>query len=98
MFTDLFRPSQPLLPPKVVSQLKPYMDAGATRIILPYVAASGDIVGEMRNFIHYWNPAITATRPIETVTRKPCHVLVVLPPKDLKNLKFPSMRRLQEEM
>jgi len=44
---------------EVVSQLKSYMDAGATRIILPYVAASDDIVGEMKNFIHYWSPATT---------------------------------------
>lgn len=42
---------------EVVSQLNPYLDAGATRIILPYVAASDDIVGEMKNFIHYWSPA-----------------------------------------
>ena len=44
---------------EVVEQIQPYKDAGATRIILPYVAASDDIVGEMKNFIHYWNPAIT---------------------------------------
>jgi alkanesulfonate monooxygenase SsuD/methylene tetrahydromethanopterin reductase-like flavin-dependent oxidoreductase (luciferase family) len=45
--------------PQVVEQMKPYADAGATRIILPYVAASDDIVGELRDFIHYWSPAIT---------------------------------------
>jgi alkanesulfonate monooxygenase SsuD/methylene tetrahydromethanopterin reductase-like flavin-dependent oxidoreductase (luciferase family) len=44
---------------QVVEQIKPYVDAGATRIILPYVAASDDIVGELRDFIHYWSPAIT---------------------------------------
>jgi alkanesulfonate monooxygenase SsuD/methylene tetrahydromethanopterin reductase-like flavin-dependent oxidoreductase (luciferase family) len=40
---------------EVVAQIKPYADAGATRIILPYVAASGDVVGEMRNFITNWS-------------------------------------------
>jgi alkanesulfonate monooxygenase SsuD/methylene tetrahydromethanopterin reductase-like flavin-dependent oxidoreductase (luciferase family) len=44
---------------EVIKQIQPYKDAGVTRIILPYVAASDDIVGEMRNFIHYWNPATT---------------------------------------
>jgi alkanesulfonate monooxygenase SsuD/methylene tetrahydromethanopterin reductase-like flavin-dependent oxidoreductase (luciferase family) len=45
--------------PEVVSQLKPFVDAGATRIILPYVAASDDIVGEMKDFIQYWSPTTT---------------------------------------
>jgi hypothetical protein len=41
---------------EVVEQIKPYVDAGATRVILPYVAASDDIVGEMKSFIDYWTP------------------------------------------
>ncbi len=44
---------------EVVEQIRPYIEAGATRIILPYVAASDDIVGEMKNFIDYWSPATT---------------------------------------
>jgi alkanesulfonate monooxygenase SsuD/methylene tetrahydromethanopterin reductase-like flavin-dependent oxidoreductase (luciferase family) len=44
---------------EVVEQIKPYAAAGATRIILPYVAASDDIVGELREFIKYWSPATT---------------------------------------
>ncbi len=44
---------------EVVEQIKPYLDAGATRIILPYVAASDDVVGEMKSFIRYWSPATT---------------------------------------
>jgi 5,10-methylenetetrahydromethanopterin reductase len=44
---------------EVVEQIKPYLDAGATRVILPYVAASDDIVGELKNFIDYWSPATT---------------------------------------
>jgi alkanesulfonate monooxygenase SsuD/methylene tetrahydromethanopterin reductase-like flavin-dependent oxidoreductase (luciferase family) len=44
---------------EVVDQIKPYVAAGATRIILPYVAASEDIVGEMKDFINYWSPAVT---------------------------------------
>ncbi len=45
--------------PEVVEQVQPYVEAGATRIILPYVAASDDIVGEMKDFIDYWSPATT---------------------------------------
>lgn len=45
--------------PEVVEQIKPYADAGATRIILPYVAASDDVVGELKEFIQYWSPATT---------------------------------------
>jgi alkanesulfonate monooxygenase SsuD/methylene tetrahydromethanopterin reductase-like flavin-dependent oxidoreductase (luciferase family) len=45
---------------EVVEQIRPYIAAGATRIILPYVAASEDIVGEMKNFIDYWSPATIA--------------------------------------
>jgi 5,10-methylenetetrahydromethanopterin reductase len=41
---------------EVVEQISPYVDAGATRVILPYVAASDDVVGEMKNFIDYWGP------------------------------------------
>ena len=44
---------------EVVEQIQPYIEAGATRIILPYVAASDDVVGEMKNFIQYWSPATT---------------------------------------
>ena len=44
---------------EVVEQIKPYVEAGATRVILPYVAASDDLVGEMKSFIRYWSPATT---------------------------------------
>jgi alkanesulfonate monooxygenase SsuD/methylene tetrahydromethanopterin reductase-like flavin-dependent oxidoreductase (luciferase family) len=44
---------------EVVEQIQPYAAAGATRIILPYVAASPDVVGELANFIKYWTPDIT---------------------------------------
>ena len=44
---------------EVVEQIRPYVEAGATRIILPYVAASDDLVGEMKSFIQYWSPATT---------------------------------------
>ncbi len=43
---------------EVVEQIKPYVQAGATRIILPYVAASADVVGEMKSFIEYWTPTV----------------------------------------
>jgi alkanesulfonate monooxygenase SsuD/methylene tetrahydromethanopterin reductase-like flavin-dependent oxidoreductase (luciferase family) len=44
--------------PQVVEQIKPYVDAGATRVILAYVAASDDVVGEMKHFIEYWSPTV----------------------------------------
>jgi hypothetical protein len=44
---------------EVVEQIQPYLEAGATRIILPYVASSDDVVGEMKSFIEYWSPATT---------------------------------------
>lgn len=40
---------------EIREQIQPYWDAGATRIILPYVAASEDVVGEMANFISTWD-------------------------------------------
>ena len=65
LVTDRMFASLPLVAatsaPEVVEQMKPYAQAGATRIILPYVAASDDIVGEMKNFIAYWNPVTTGT-------------------------------------
>jgi alkanesulfonate monooxygenase SsuD/methylene tetrahydromethanopterin reductase-like flavin-dependent oxidoreductase (luciferase family) len=45
---------------EVVEQIEPYVAVGATRIILPYVAASDDIVGELKSFIRYWSPRTTA--------------------------------------
>lgn len=63
LVTDRMFSSLPLVAatsaPEVVEQIRPYIEAGATRIILPYVAASDDIVGEMKNFIDYWSPATT---------------------------------------
>ena len=50
---------------EVVDQINPYIQAGATRVILPYVAASDDVVGEMQNFIEYWSPATTGYLEIE---------------------------------
>jgi 5,10-methylenetetrahydromethanopterin reductase len=44
---------------EVVEQIQPYAEAGATRIILPYVAASENLVDEMKSFIEYWTPATT---------------------------------------
>jgi alkanesulfonate monooxygenase SsuD/methylene tetrahydromethanopterin reductase-like flavin-dependent oxidoreductase (luciferase family) len=40
---------------EVVEQIRPYAAAGATRIILPYVAATDDVVGEMKSFIAQWS-------------------------------------------
>ena len=63
LITDRMFSSLPLVAAtsaaQVVEQVQPYVEAGATRIILPYVAASDDIVGEMKSFIDYWSPAAT---------------------------------------
>jgi alkanesulfonate monooxygenase SsuD/methylene tetrahydromethanopterin reductase-like flavin-dependent oxidoreductase (luciferase family) len=40
---------------EVRGKLEPYREAGATRIILPYVPASQDVVGEMKQFIEAWD-------------------------------------------
>ncbi len=53
----------PLIPATSVAEvrekLKPYRDAGATRMILPYVSTDVDIVGELRDFISVWKPQDT---------------------------------------
>jgi alkanesulfonate monooxygenase SsuD/methylene tetrahydromethanopterin reductase-like flavin-dependent oxidoreductase (luciferase family) len=63
LVTDQMFSSLPLIAAtsaaEVVEQMKPYAAAGATRIILPYVAASQDVVGELKSFIAYWSPVIT---------------------------------------
>jgi alkanesulfonate monooxygenase SsuD/methylene tetrahydromethanopterin reductase-like flavin-dependent oxidoreductase (luciferase family) len=63
LITDRMFSSLPLVAAtsalEVVEQIKPYVEAGATRIILPYVAASDDLVNEMKSFINYWSPATT---------------------------------------
>jgi len=38
-------------------RVKPYAEAGATRIILPYVPSSEDVVGETKDFITAWSAA-----------------------------------------
>ena len=63
LITDRLFKSLPLVAAtsaeEVVDQIGPYRDAGATRIILPYVPASDDVVGEMKGFVAYWTPATT---------------------------------------
>jgi alkanesulfonate monooxygenase SsuD/methylene tetrahydromethanopterin reductase-like flavin-dependent oxidoreductase (luciferase family) len=48
---------------EIVEQIKPYQRAGATRIILPYVAASDDVVSEMRHFITCWSSVASELTP-----------------------------------
>src|SRR6266498_303176 len=63
LVTDRMFSSLPLIAAtsaaEVIEQIKPYAEAGATRVILPYVSASDDIVGEIKSFIKFWSPAIT---------------------------------------
>ena len=40
---------------EVRKKVQPYCEAGATRVILPYVPSSPDVVGEMKDFISKWN-------------------------------------------
>lgn len=60
LITDRMFDSLPLVAAtsaaEVMEQIKPYADAGATRIILPYVAASDDLVNELKTFIRSWSP------------------------------------------
>ncbi len=43
---------------EIVEQIKPYREAGATRIILPYVAASDDALSEVKSFITCWSVVV----------------------------------------
>lgn len=40
---------------EIREEIKPFWEAGVNRIILPYVSASRDVVGEMKNFISAWD-------------------------------------------
>lgn len=64
LVTDRMFEGLPLIPATSVAEIqekiKPYGDAGATRMILPYVPASKDVVGEMRDFISAWERAKSA--------------------------------------
>jgi alkanesulfonate monooxygenase SsuD/methylene tetrahydromethanopterin reductase-like flavin-dependent oxidoreductase (luciferase family) len=40
---------------EVENKIKPYIEAGATRVVLPYVPYSSDAVGEMNDFISKWD-------------------------------------------
>lgn len=60
LVTDRMFEGLPLIPATSVAQIqekiKAYRDAGVTRMILPYVSATEDLVGEIRNFISVWKP------------------------------------------
>jgi alkanesulfonate monooxygenase SsuD/methylene tetrahydromethanopterin reductase-like flavin-dependent oxidoreductase (luciferase family) len=55
---------------EVVDQIKPYAAAGATRIILPYVAASEDIVDEMKSFIGIGIPTLLPAHSVKPENRQ----------------------------
>jgi 5,10-methylenetetrahydromethanopterin reductase len=50
---------------EIVKQIKPYHQAGATRVILPYVAASDDVTGEVKHFITSWSTAAAELKPMQ---------------------------------
>ena len=60
LVTDRMFEGLPLIPATSVAQIqekiKAYRDAGVTRMILPYVSATEDLVGEIRHFISVWKP------------------------------------------
>lgn len=60
LITDRMFAGLPLIPATSVAEIrekiKAYRDAGATRMILPYVSYSKDMVGEIRSFISAWKP------------------------------------------
>jgi alkanesulfonate monooxygenase SsuD/methylene tetrahydromethanopterin reductase-like flavin-dependent oxidoreductase (luciferase family) len=41
---------------EVRERVQPYLDAGATRLILPYVPSTEDAVGETKAFLRQWRP------------------------------------------
>lgn len=61
LITDRLFDGLPMVPATSVEEIrekiKPYAEAGATRIILPYVAQSTDVVGELKSFIMTWSEA-----------------------------------------
>jgi len=65
LITDKMFDSLPLIAAtsaqEVLEQIEPYAKAGATRIILPYVSASDDVVGEVKDFMGFWSPSMTGT-------------------------------------
>lgn len=58
LITDRLFQSVPMVPATSVEEIReriqPWIDAGATRIILPYVPCSEDVIGETRRFVTYW--------------------------------------------
>ena len=43
-------------PWEVRERVQPYIDAGATRILIPFVPIGEDVVGETREFLRAWRP------------------------------------------
>ncbi len=60
LITDRMFEGLPLIPATSVAhiqeRIKAFRDAGVTRMILPYVSATEDLVGEIKNFISVWKP------------------------------------------
>ena len=59
LISDRLFNSVPMIPATSVEEvrerLQPYIDAGATRICIPYIPNSEDVVGETRRFLTAWN-------------------------------------------
>ena len=59
LISDRLFNSVPMIPATSVEEvrerLQPYIDAGATRICIPYIPNSEDVVGETGRFLTAWN-------------------------------------------
>lgn len=59
--TDAYLDRLPVIPATSVGEvrerLRPFVEAGADRLIVPYVPSTGDVVGEAKTFIEGWRHA-----------------------------------------
>ena len=60
---------------EVVEQIKPYSQAGATRVILPYVAASDDVVGERQELYRVLEPGDDRVERLKEETAMPFELI-----------------------
>jgi hypothetical protein len=56
--TDAYRHTLPVIPGTSIAEIKerlrPFADAGATRLVIPYVPATEPVVEDARRFIESW--------------------------------------------
>jgi alkanesulfonate monooxygenase SsuD/methylene tetrahydromethanopterin reductase-like flavin-dependent oxidoreductase (luciferase family) len=61
MLTDDYMDKLPVIPATSVAEIKerlePFVEAGATRLVVPYVPATDDVIADARRFIEAWGAA-----------------------------------------